>query len=442
MKVAFEIAVIFALIVANGLFAMAEIAVISARKARLKRRSDDGDEKARSALELANDPRNFLAAVQIGITLVGVLAGAFGGATIANYIASAIASIPVLAAYSNAIGVVVVVILITYFTLVLGELVPKRLALNNPEGIARAVAQPMKLLSRLTSPLVNLLGASSEKVLRLMGVNLKNEPPVTEEEIKVMIEQGTQAGVFDEAEQDMVEAVFRLGDRRVETLITPRTEVVWLDLDDPIEEIKQKITSSSYSRFPVAQGSLDHVVGLVQAKDLLIRIFKGEPINLREVMVQPLYVPETMPALKVLELFRESRVHTALVIDEYGGFQGLVSLFDILEAIVGEIPELGEVSEPEIFRREDGSWLIDGMLPIDEFREIFRLGVLPDQDRNYYQTVGGFVMTFLGRVPEVGDRFEWSGLKFEVMDMDGLRVDKVLVAPEPCIREEKRKEDG
>lgn len=435
MKVVFEVVVIFILIVANGLLAMAEIAVISARKARLKRRSDQGDEKARSVLDLANDPRDFLATVQIGITLVGVLAGAVGGATLANYIASAFAGIPALAAYSNTIGIGVVVILITYFTLVLGELVPKRLALQNPEGIAMVIARPMKLLSRLTSPLVKLLSASSEKALRLIGVNPRNEPPVTEEEIKVMIEQGTQAGVFDAAEQDMVEAVFRLGDRRVETLITPRTEVVWLDLDDPIEEIQRKIISSNYSRFPVAQGSLDHVVGLVQAKDLLIRTFKGEPFNLRDVMIQPLYVPETMPALKVLELFRESRVHTALVIDEYGGFQGLVSLFDILEAIVGEIPELGEVSEPEIFRREDGSWLVDGMLPIDEFREMFRLGMLPDQDRNYYQTVGGFVMTFLGHVPEAGDHFEWSGLRFEVMDMDGLRVDKILVAPAPDKKE-------
>ncbi len=249
-----------------------------------------------------------------------------------------------------------------------------------------------------------------------------------------MIEQGTQAGVFEEVEQDMVEAVFRLGDRRVGTLITPRTEVVWLDLDDPIEEIQRKIICSNYSRFPVAQGSLDHVVGLVQAKDLLIRTFRWEPFSLKDVMIQPLYVPETMPALKVLELFRESRVHTALVIDEYGGFQGLVSLFDILESIVGEIPEIGEVREPEIFKREDGSWLVDGMLPIDEYKEMFRLGALPDQDRGYYQTVGGFVMTFLGHVPEVGDRFEWSGLRFEVMDMDGRRVDKVLVTSLPVVK--------
>jgi putative hemolysin len=431
MGVTFEIIVLLVLIIANGALAMAEIAVITARKARLQKRAEEGDEKARSALGLANDPGDFLSTVQIGITLVGVLAGAFGGATIANHLASLIATIPALAPYSTVVGVGIVVILITYFTLVLGELVPKRLALNNPEAIAMAVAHPMSILSRLTSPLVKLLSKSSEGVLHLMGVKPKNEPPVTEEEIRVMIDQGTRAGVFEEVEQDMVEAIFRLGDRRVGTLITPRTEVIWLDLDDPIEDIQRKIMSSDYSRFPVAQGSLDHVIGLVQAKDLLAKTFSGEPLNLKSVMVQPLYVPETMPAFKVLELFRESRVHTALVIDEYGGFQGLVSLFDIMEAIVGEIPEIGEITEPEIVQREDGSWLIDGKLPVDEFKVLFHLKGMPDQERNYYQTVGGFVMTYLGHVPEAGDHFEWSGLRFEVMDMDGLRVDKVLIVPGP-----------
>jgi putative hemolysin len=431
MGLTFEIILLLVLIIANGALAMAEIAVISARKARLQKNAEEGDEKARAALRLAHDPGDFLSTVQIGITLVGVLAGAFGGATIAKHLSSALETIPVLAPYSAAVGVGIVVILITYFTLVLGELVPKRLALNNPEVIAMAVAQPMFTLSRLTSPLVKLLSKSSEGVLHLMGVKPKNEPPVTEEEIRVMIDQGTRAGVFEEVEQDMVEAIFRLGDRRVGTLITPRTEVIWLEVDDPIEDIQRKIMSSDYSRFPVAQGSLDHVIGLVQAKDLLAKTFSGEPLNLQEVMVQPLYVPETMPAFKVLELFRESRVHTALVIDEYGGFQGLVSLFDIMEAIVGEIPEIGEITEPEIRQREDGSWLIDGKLPVDEFKVLFHLKGMPDQERNYYQTLGGFVMTYLGHIPEAGDHFEWSGLRFEVMDMDGLRVDKVLIVPEP-----------
>lgn len=427
---------ILVLILANGVLAMAEIAVISARKARLQQRADEGDEQASAALKLANDPADFLSTVQVGITLVGVLAGAFGGATIAGQISGWVAGFPLLAPYSSAIGVAVVVILITYFSLVLGELVPKRLALNDPERVAMLVAAPMRFLSRLASPLVRFLSKSSTLVLRLLGAKPSDEPPVTEEEIKVMIAQGTQAGVFAEAEQDMVQAIFRLGDRRVGTLMTPRTELVWLDLDDPMEENQRKILGSIHSRFPVAQGSLDHVVGVVQAKDLLASCMAGIEFTLKDVLCQPLFVPESMPALKVLELFRESRVHTALVIDEYGGFQGLVTLFDILESIVGEIPDAGDLSELEVIQREDGTWLVDGMLPIDELKEIFHLSTMPGEERGYYQTVGGFVMTSLGRIPVASDHFVWSGLRFEVVDMDGLRVDKVLIVPLSAGKEE------
>lgn len=427
---------ILVLILANGVLAMAEIAVISARKARLQQRADEGDEQASAALKLANDPADFLSTVQVGITLVGVLAGAFGGATIAGQISGWVAGFPLLAPYSSAIGVAVVVILITYFSLVLGELVPKRLALNDPERVAMLVAAPMRFLSRLASPLVRFLSKSSTLVLRLLGAKPSDEPPVTEEEIKVMIAQGTQAGVFAEAEQDMVQAIFRLGDRRVGTLMTPRTELVWLDLDDPMEENQRKILGSIHSRFPVARGSLDHVVGVVQAKDLLASCMAGIEFTLKDVLCQPLFVPESMPALKVLELFRESRVHTALVIDEYGGFQGLVTLFDILESIVGEIPDAGDLSELEVIQREDGTWLVDGMLPIDELKEIFHLSTMPGEERGYYQTVGGFVMTSLGRIPVASDHFVWSGLRFEVVDMDGLRVDKVLIVPLSAGKEE------
>ena len=430
-----EVIFILILILANGILAMAEIAVISARKARLQQRADGGDEKARAALNLANDPTDFLSTVQIGITLVGVLAGAFGGATIAAQISDWVTGFPPLAPYSAAIGVGVVVLLITYFSLVLGELVPKRLALNNPERIATLMAAPMLLLSRLTSPLVRLLSISSNLVLRLLGAKPSDEPPVTEEEIKVMIEQGTQAGVFAEAEQDMVQAVFRLADRRVGTLMTPRTDVVWLDLDDTLEENHRKLIGSAHSRFPVAQGSLDYVVGVVLAKDLLSSCITGKTLDLREVLLSPMFVPESMPALHVLEQFRESRIHTALVIDEYGGFQGLVTLFDILESIVGEIPDFGDISELEVTQREDGTWLVDGMLPVDELKEIFHLSTLPGEERGYYQTVGGFMMTFLGRIPVASDHFVWSGLRFEVVDMDGLRVDKILIVP-PSAREE------
>ncbi len=298
------------------------------------------------------------------------------------------------------------------------------------------MAAPMLLLSRLTSPLVRLLSISSNLVLRLLGAKPSDEPPVTEEEIKVMIEQGTQAGVFAEAEQDMVQAVFRLADRRVGTLMTPRTDVVWLDLDDTLEENQRKLFGSAHSRFPVAEGSLDHVVGVVLAKDLLSSCITGRTLDLREVLLSPMFVPESMPALHVLEQFRKSRIHTALVIDEYGGFQGLVTLFDILESIVGEIPDAGDTRDLEVTQREDGTWLVDGMLPVDELKEIFHLSTLPGEERGYYQTVGGFVMTSLGRIPVASDHFVWAGLRFEVVDMDGLRVDKILIVPQSAREEE------
>jgi putative hemolysin len=345
-----------------------------------------------------------------------------------------------LAPYSDAISVGVVVIVITYFTLVLGELVPKRLALNNPEKIASAVAGPMRVTALLATPFVRLLSASTDLVLRLTGIKASDEPPVTEEEIRVMLDQGTQAGVFAEAEQDMVEAVFRLGDRRVSKLMTPRPEVVWLDSEEAGEITQAKILKSVYSRFPVAQGSLDHVLGIVQSKDLLDNLLAGKPLDLMGSIYKPLFVPESMPALKVLEQLRKSPVHMALVIDEFGGFQGLVTLFDILESIVGEIPDSGEPSNLEVIRREDGSWLVDGMLPIDEFKEIFRLGELPDEARGYFQTVGGFIMSYLGHIPAASDHFEWSGLRIEVMDMDGMRVDKVLIAPEGVVNDKGAKE--
>jgi len=274
---------------------------------------------------------------------------------------------------------------------------------------------------------VRLLGWSTDFVLKIFGHKPAVEAPVTEEEIKVLIDQGRRAGIFAEAEQDMVEAVFRLGDRTVGTLMTPRTEIVWLDLEDSPDETRRKIIDSDHGRYPVARGSLDNLVGIVQAKDLLERAISGQVLDLQATMLQPLIVPESMPALKVLDLFRQSRVHTALVIDEFGGLQGLVTIFDILESIVGDIPGEGELVEPEVVQREDGSWLVDGRLPVDEFKELFRLSSLPGEGRGYYQTLGGFVMSYLGRIPTAADNFDWAGLHFEVMDMDGFRVDKVLI---------------
>ena len=425
----FEALVILLLIILNGLFSMSEIAVVSARKSRLEQWANEGDGKARAALELANAPNQFLATVQIGITLIGILAGAFGGATIASTIAVGLDEIPGIAPYSRPVSLAVVVLIITYLSLIVGELVPKRLALNSPERIASTMATPMRALARLASPVVYVLGLSTDAVLRVLGIRPVVEPPVTEEEIRSLIAQGTQAGMFEEAEQEMVERVFRLGDRRVSAVMTPRTEIVWVDSDASPEEIQQTIAESTHSRVLVAQGSLDDVLGVVHAKELLLPLLRGEPLDLTAVLRQPLYVPESMRALEVMELFKQSATHNALVIDEYGGVQGLVTPSDILEAIVGDLPEPGEQVEPLAVQREDGSWLLDGMLSIDDFKELFHLGRLPDEDQGVYQTLAGFVIMQLGRIPAVSDHFEWGGLRLEVVDMDGNRVDKILAVP-------------
>jgi putative hemolysin len=424
-----EILLIVLLIIANGVFAMSEIAVVSARKVRLQQRAEAGDARARVALELANAPERFLSTVQIGITLIGILAGAFGGATIAETLAAEIGRVPMLAPYSEAISLSIVVLMITYLSLVIGELAPKQLALNNAEGIASAIARPMLALSRVASPLVRLLGVSTRFVLRVLRVRASSEPPVTEEEINIMIEQGTSMGVFERTEQEMVKRVFRLADQRVITYMTPRTEIIWLDLDDSPEDIRHKVTIGGHSRFPVAHGSLDQVVGLVYAKDLLAQSLAGQSIDLQSVLRPALFVPESVPAMAMLERFKQAHVHSALVLDEYGGLQGMTTINDILEAIVGDIPLMDELFRPEVVRREDGSWLIDGLLSIDEFKEVVQIDELPHEEEGGYRTVGGLVMATLGRVPVTGDHFDWKGLRLEVVDMDGHRVDKVLVAP-------------
>lgn len=406
---------------------MSEIAVISARKSRLQQMAEAGDESARAAFQLANDPARFLSTVQIGITLVGILAGAFGGATIAEQLGARLDAIPQIAPYGKAIGLGIVVLSITYLYLIVGELVPKRLALNSPERIASAVARPMRALSRVASPVVHLLSGSTTAMLKLLRVKPSAEPSVTEEEIKILIEQGTSAGVFEEAEQEIMASVFRLGDRRVRQLMTPRLNIVWLDIADSSNEIKRKISGSSYSRFPVCRGSLDNVLGVVKAKEMLSLSLSGEPLDLKAYMKKPLFVPESRTALQVLELFKGAHTHLALVIDEYGALEGLVTTNDILEAIVGEITLTGEQGETYAVQREDGSWLLDGLLPIDDFKEIFPVGELPGENRGEYQTLAGFVMLRLGSIPRAADYFEWNGLRFEVMDMDGNRIDKVLV---------------
>lgn len=427
--ITFEVLFVLLLLVANGVFAMSELAVVSSRKARLQRMAEAGDISARAALELANSPDRFLSTIQIGITLVGILAGAFGGATIAEQLGARIARVPALSEYGEAIGLGLVVLAITYLSLVVGELVPKRLALNNPERVARAVARPMGLLSRVASPFVHVLSLSTSAVLHVLRLKASDEPPVTEEEIKVLIKQGTQAGVILEAEQEMVESVFKLADRRVGSLMTPRTEIAWLDVNDPPEKLYAQIAASPYSRFPVSLGALDDVIGVVKAKDLLARCAAGEPLDLRAAVRRPLFVPDSRTALQVLEALKGAGTHLALLVDEYGAVEGLVTTNDILEAIVGDIAPAGAQGDEEAVRREDGSWLLDGALPVEEFKELFPVGKLPGEERSSYHTLAGFVMSYLGRIPAVADHFEWQGLRFEVVDMDGKRIDKVLVAP-------------
>jgi putative hemolysin len=420
-----EIALIAMLTLLNGLLSMSEAAMMASRKARLQQLANEGDAASRTVLNLLEDPNIFLSTVQIGITLVGVLAGAVGGATLSTGLAAIFETIPFLMPYSKSLAIGIVVVAITALTIWLGELVPKRLALHNPERIARIVAGPMLIVSRVFSPLVKLLSMATNLVLRFMGAKPSSDPPITEEELQVLIDQGTQAGVFEESEQDMVEGIFSLGEQRVYSLMTPRTEIVWLDIEDTIEEIRTKISENEYSRFPVRQDTLDVILGIVKARDMLVASLGEGAIKLKHLLKPAFYIPETMSAARALEIFKEKGTEMLLVIDEFGGLQGLLTVHDIIEEIVGEI----ELEEPQATQRQDGSWLLDGMLEVDEFKEIFNLPVLPHERE--YETLSGFVMMSLGRVPQTADQFEWHELRFEVIDMDGRRVDKVLVTTLP-----------
>lgn len=418
------------LVVLNGIFAMSELAVMAARKARLRELSNSGSHTARVALDLAESPDRFLSTVQIGITLVGVLAGAFGGATLARVLGDRLGEIEPLARYSQALGLGLVVAAITYLSLVVGELVPKRLALQNPERVASLVALPMHWLSMLAFPLVRFLSLSTNLLLGVLGIEQADDRPVSEEEIRIMIEEGTQAGVFRLDEQDMVESVFRLDDQRINALMTPHTEIVWLEVDDTPEQIRDKIASSGHSRFPVCHEGLDHVLGIVRTQHLLADCLAGRPFDLLAHISEPRFVPETVTASRIVDLFRRSDDHLILVIDEHGSIQGLITEHDVLEAIVGDIPSWGETVEPAAVRRPDGSWLLDGLMNIDQVKELLGIANLPDKDRGQYQTLGGFIMSRLGVIPSVGACFRWGGFRFEVVDMDGRRVDKVLASPD------------
>ncbi|HKH77055.1 MAG TPA: hemolysin family protein [Rubrobacteraceae bacterium] len=432
LGVALQIAVIVVLTLLNGLFAMSETALVSSRKAQLRQRVEAGDKGARAALELADSPTRFLSTVQIGISLIGVLAGAFGGAALAGPLAEALRGVPPLAPYAGPLAFGTVVVAITYLSLIVGELVPKRLALNGPETVVSRVAGPMRLLSKITSPAVWFLSASTEGVLGLLGVRQTDADPVSEQEVEILMEEGARAGVFEEEERDLVARALRLDDRPVRELMTPRPNVVWLDADDPPEEVLRLARESRHSYLPVARGSLDNLRGLASVKDNWARGPAEHPAELLGALRRPALVPEGAPATRALKAFKRSGLPLAVVIDERGHTEGVVTLTDVLEALVGEVPVAdGPAEEEAIVRREDGSWLVDGLLAAEELEG--RLGI-SEQLRGQgagYQTVGGMAMEALGRVPAAGDRFELEGHSFEVLDMDGWRVDKVLVSPVP-----------
>ncbi|MBL8061545.1 MAG: HlyC/CorC family transporter [Anaerolineales bacterium] len=425
MSISSEILTILVLILINGLLAMSEAAMLASRKTKLHQMANEGDKAAGAALEVLKSPNVFLSTIQIVITLIGVFAGAVGGATIAKTLAVQFVKIEAIAEYAESISLGIVVIIITILTIWLGELVPKRIGMHSPERITKLVVGPMVLLSVMFSPLIRLMSWGTEFVLALFGIKHSAELPITEEELQVLIDQGTQAGVFEESEQDMVEGVFSLGDQRVYSLMTPRTEIVWLDVQDSAEDILEKISSSPYSRFPVRQDSLETIVGIVKSRDLLVVSLSGREINLRELAKPAFFIPETTLASRALEVLKKNNTELLLVVDEFGGVQGLLTINDILEEIVGQM----EGEEPQATQRQDGSWLLDGMLEVDEFKDIFDLNELPHEDE--YETLSGFVMTSLGRVPQTADHFEWNNLRFEVVDMDGRRVDKVLVTAKP-----------
>ena len=428
-EILLEISIILLLIVFNGLLALSEMAIISSRRVRLQQMAQVGNIGAEVALELAQTPNRFLSTVQVGITLVGIFAGAIGGATISRALADLLTQWTLAEPYAGAISLILVVGSITFLTVVLGELVPKRVALQNSETIAAAISRPMRSLSVITWPIVKVLGLVTDAVLALFRLKAPPKTTLTEEEIRMLVEQGAQAGIIAEVERDMVEGVFQLGDRTLEAIMTPRTEIVWLDVNASDEEIRQTVRGSSHSRFPVCDGEMDKTLGLVRAKDLLANCLGGESIRLGDMIQEPLFAPENAQALQVLERFRETGVHLAILVDEYGGIEGLVTSFDVLEAIVGDIPTLAEIDQPPIVKRSDGSWLVDGLISVDDFKKSFEIRTLPGEGN--YQSLGGFVVFMLGSLPVPGNHFGYAGYRFEVADMDGRRVDKVILEKGP-----------
>ena len=427
-----EIFIILGLIILNGVFAMAEIALVSARKARLEGQANKGDTRAKEALDLANHPDKFISTTQIGITLIGILNGIFSGENIKGGLVAFFGQFESLAPYSNGLATTVVVIIITYFSLVLGELVPKRIGLSNPEGIAKALAAPMRVVTYITYPFIWFLTKSSNLLIRLFNIK-RNDNQVTEEEIKAIISEGTEQGTIDEAEQQIIERVFHLGDRNITSLMTHRSDIIWVDMNSKAESIKELADENVHSVYPVCDGSIDAVKGVVSLKDL----FRVSPDTLlKDITRKAFYVPENISAYQLLVRFKETKTHYAFIVDEYGTLQGIITLNNILQAIVGDISEPHE-EDYEIVKRDDGTYLIDAQLPYYNFLTYFnRTDWIEDEGEQEFDTLAGFILDQMERIPVTGDSVKWRGFNFEIVDMDNHRIDKLLVTVPKNVKDE------
>ncbi|MFQ3631012.1 hemolysin family protein [Roseiflexus sp.] len=429
-NILFESLLILLLIIANGFFAASEIAIVSARKGRLEQQAERGDGGARAALALLESPGRFLSTVQVGITLFGTFAAVFGGASIVQVLRAQLQDIPTLAPYAGALAPAIVALIISYASLIVGELVPKRLALQNAELVAAKVAPFMGQLARLASPAVMFLTFSTEMVLRLLGRHNVAEQPVTEDDIMALVREGAAEGTVADSEQTVIHNVFKFSDRTVRSLMTPRTQITAIDIDTPLEEALKIATESGYSRIPVYEETLDHVIGILYVKDLLPFWGRCEPPNLRDLLRPPMYVIESQRAAQAFQQLKQNRNTLAIVLDEYGQVAGVITIEDMLEELVGDISdEYDEVSE-SIVRRDDGSYLVDGLMPFADLHERLRLPPADALVREHgFETLAGFVLALLGRIPNAGDSVMWEGYSFEVVDMDGRRIDKVLIVP-------------
>lgn len=422
-----ELGIVFGLVILNGFFALAEMAVVSSRRVRLQQMAEGGDSGAARALALAENPGRFLSSVQVGITLISIVSGAFGGATLAARFGPALDTVGFIGPYGERVAFLLVVIFITALSVVVGELVPKRIALSSPEAIAAWAARPLEVVSALGRPMVWAFEGSTALLLRLLGVPDRASSAVTEEEVRFAIAEGTEAGVIDEVEEEMIHGVLELADKSVESIMTPRPDVYWIDLDDDPDEIARDVAECPYSRIIVARdGDMSHPLGVVQKKDLVDSLLKGQGIRLEEHLLQPSHVPEGIPAMRMLQIFRTTPLHVAFVFDEYGDFQGIVTLTDVMRAVAGELPEEARPVPQELLKREDGTWLVDGRAAIDEVRETLGLRMEVNGD---FHTAAGLALERLARIPREGESFELDGWRVEVLDMDGNRIDKLLFVP-------------